>query len=89
VIVLDIAWGLVTGLAGWLPSWLIGRGRRWAAACDALALFGALFVYWEVIDPHPPRFTSRVLAFTVAALVAGACGYLLRLRRSGDLASAR
>jgi peptidoglycan/LPS O-acetylase OafA/YrhL len=89
VIVLDIVWGLVTGLAAWLPSWLIGRGRRWAAALDVLAVFAALFVYWEVIDPHPPRFTSRVLAFMVAALVAVGCGYVLRRRQSGYVASTR
>jgi hypothetical protein len=84
VIAVDIVWGVVTGLAAWLPSWLVGRRRRWAPALDVLALFAALFVYWKVLDPYPPRFTSRVLAFVVATFGAAGIGYLLRHRRSSS-----
>jgi len=82
VIALDIAWGVVTGLAAWLPSRVLGRGRPWGALLDLLAVALAMFVYWEILDAHLPHFTSRVLAFTLAGLVVAVFGTLDQRRRS-------
>ena len=89
MVALDIAWGLLTGLAAWVPSWVLGRSRRWHGAVDLLALFIALVLYWEVIDPNPARFTDRVFAFTLAAVASAGCGYVLRQRNLNRAASTR
>ena len=84
MVAVDIVWGLVTGIAAWLPSWLIGWPRRWAMVLDLLGLVAAMFVYWEVLDPNPPRFTSGVLAYTVATGGAAGVGYFVRKLRGSS-----
>ena len=79
---LDIAWGLLVGVASWLPSWLM-RSNRWrATALDLIVLFAGVFVYWQVVDPSPRGHGVRVCGFSLGLAAATTCGVRLRRRRA-------